>query len=72
MSNGCCGVSPKVWIGGNWVCSECDSIMSSNEQLSLIDWQGLGGAYKTDKPKVCDCGADKCKTTHANWCSKKD
>jgi len=25
--------------------------------------------YK-ENPAVCDCGAEKCKTTHAFWCSK--
>ncbi len=24
-----------------------------------------------EKPK-CDCGAEKCKTTHADWCSTKE
>jgi len=29
------------------------------------------GKVTFDTPKACDCGAEKCRTTHAHWCSTR-
>lgn len=39
------------------------------ESLAVPAWM-LSGKMPQKKP-VCDCGAEKAKTTHSDWCSIK-
>jgi hypothetical protein len=57
----CCQYPQIVYNGRVWTCTTCRTIID-NESLQL----SLSSLIE------CDCGAVKAKTTHANWCSKKE
>lgn len=67
QSKGCCGTAPELWKGGNWRCSECDGIVTQIPNSQLNFPKLLDDVLPTGV--LCDCGAVKAKTTHANWCS---
>lgn len=67
-SGPCCGVAPSIWNGniGSWECSECGSNIIYKGLVDELFILPVGHLKETK----CDCGGEKAKTTHANWCSK--
>ena len=47
----------------NYVCTRC--IVEADPQMSMSAPSLLFG-----KSKKCECGAEKCNTTHSHWCPK--
>jgi hypothetical protein len=39
------------------------------EEEARLNGSGLVANYKHKEPK-CECGAEKCGTTHSTWCPK--
>lgn len=64
----CCGQVPTFWVNGQWRCMSCDGIVTYEEAQLSLDNLFDSDTVLTVK---CDCGAEKTKTTHANWCSTK-
>jgi len=58
-ANGTLPVKMKVVIGGQEV--EMEYFVTGPGQFD----------YSYPKPSACDCGAEKCRTTHAHWCSTR-
>lgn len=50
----CCVNSPRILKDKKWVCSECDSIILDDEQLSLFGYFGK----PIEEVVKCDCGAE--------------
>ena len=63
-----------VDIGGGKIEVMHSSLLTRDESEDAIEdlWReyeaSLTGHKKTP-PRCCDCGAEKCNTTHADWCS---
>lgn len=51
-SNAIFTISPNQSVGG----------------LNFIEYDDKDSFKITSKPYVCECGAVKCRTTHAHWC----
>jgi hypothetical protein len=62
-------ITEVVWSPnfGGWIynAKAPQGVLYGAGQLSLDPWEEPAA----EKPRVCDCGAVKARTTHASWCS---
>lgn len=64
-----CMVCGVPYVGANRYCLHCGDTGEMTRSADLLGQKASAPIGKVTSVSKCDCGAEKCRTTHASWCS---